>query len=306
MSVLVTGATGFVGLNCLHSLVDAERDPIALVRDGSPTERLPDGVETRTGDVLDPASLPDALDGVDAVVHLAAAVYPQRGMRRVNVDGTENLLDAAEDAGVERFVTASTIGAHPDVPIDPDSTYQTSKASADDLLFASDLTASAVYPTYVLGPRDYRLTRYEHFKPVASNRVLVPPLYTYDRYNVVHVADVVDTLTHALDAPDPERRYLVTGENIGHLAFLRTVAAALGGDCRVVNVPYPLLKYVGAPLIDLLHRRGVSPVGASGFLERGDYGTVPDELTERAPVAQRSWQAAVADTADWYRRLGLL
>jgi len=306
--VLVTGATGFVGLNLLHSMVKGKHDPVALVRAGSPTDRLPEGVETREGNILDPDGLRDAVGDADAVVHLAATVYPDRDMTRTNVEGTENLLAAAEKEGIERVVFTSTIGAHPAMETDPDSTYQTSKARAEELLFGSEhsFDCSVLYPTYILGPYDYRLTRYEHFQPVASNRVLVPPLYTYDEFNVVHVADVVGTIEHALSASEPEQRYPVTGENIGHLAFLRTVAASLTGSCRVVNVPYPLLRYVGAPLIDALHRRGVSPVGSEGFLERGDYGTVPEELAGEAPVERRSWQAAVADTAAWYRKVGLL
>ncbi|MDZ7745948.1 MAG: hypothetical protein U5K28_05330 [Halobacteriales archaeon] len=58
---------------------------------------------------------------------------------------------------------------------------------------------AAIYPTYIFGPRDYRLTRYEHVRPIAANRVLVPPLYTDAKYNIVHVDDVVASIVHCLD-----------------------------------------------------------------------------------------------------------
>ena len=58
--------------------------------------------------------------------------------------------------------------------------------------------------------------------------------------------------------------------------------------------------------MDLLYRVGVSPVPGTGFTDRDDFGTVREDLTERAPVRQRSWQAAIAETVDWYERVGLL
>ncbi|MUV89286.1 NAD-dependent epimerase/dehydratase family protein [Halapricum sp. CBA1109] len=302
MRVLVTGATGFVGLNLLAAMGE-DHEPVALVRPGSTTARLPDGVETVEGD-LD--SLGGALDGVDAVVHLAAAVYAESAMAATNVAGTERLLDAAAEAGIDHFVFLSTIGAHPHVESDPDSAYQRSKVAAEELLFEADhpFDVAAVYPTYILGPRDYRLTRYEHVRPVAANRLLVPPLYTYDEYNVVHVEDVVGTVRHCLDG-NPGR-HLVTGPNLTTRQVLGTIADATDGQCHILPVPYSVMRWGIKPAIDLLAKVGVSPVGGAAFTERGDYGTVPPALTERAPVAQRSWQSALTDTVAWYREVGIL
>lgn len=307
MRVLVTGATGFVGVNFLAA-VGAAHDVAALVRPGAPTDRLPEDVDVVAGDILDPESLPAALEGADAVVHLAASVYPNPEMRTINVEGSRHLFEAADAAGVDRVVFASTIGAHPEVPTDTDSVYQTSKVEAEALLADGDygFAHSVVYPTYILGPRDYRLTRYDLFQRVAGNRVLVPPLYTYDDYNIVHVDDVTGTLRYAIESDTGDARHLVSGPNVGTIEVLRTVADALGGSCRVVNVPYPLAKYGVVPVINFLHRRGVSPVRGDGFVVRGDFGTLRADLTEQAPVTQRGWAAALEDTADWYRSVGLL
>jgi nucleoside-diphosphate-sugar epimerase len=306
MRVLVTGATGFVGLNLLADLVESEHDPVAMVRPGSSTARIPSGVETVTGDLR--GDLDAALAGVDAVVHLAAAVYTESEMAATNVAGTERLVGAAAAADVERFVFLSTIGAHPRIESDPDSPYQRSKVEVEGLLFGSDreypFEVAAIYPTYILGPRDYRLTRYEHVRPVAANRVLVPPLYTYDEYNIVHVGDVVDTIGHCLAGA--AGRHLVTGPNLTTRQVLGVIAGAVEGSCRIVPVPYGVLRWGIKPTIDLLARVGVSPVGGAAFLERGDYGTVPASLTERAPIDQRSWQSALVDTVAWYDEVGVL
>jgi nucleoside-diphosphate-sugar epimerase len=306
MTVLVTGATGFIGLNLLHSLGDGSREWVAMVRASSSTDRLPDGVDTVEADLGDPDSLARALDGVDSVVHLAAAVYDTARMAGTNVTGTEQLVEAAADADVDRFVFLSTIGAHPEVPADADSAYQQSKLASEDLLFGRDhpFDVAAVYPTYIFGPRDYRLTRYEHVRPVATNRLLVPPLYTVDRYNIVHVDDIVGTVAHCLDGHDG--RHLVTGPNLSNRQVLGSLARQTPGTCRVVNVPYGAIRWGVKPAMDLLYRVGVSPVPGEGFLERGDYGTVREELTEQAPVRQRTWQSAIGETVAWYDAVGLL
>jgi dihydroflavonol-4-reductase len=307
MKVLVTGATGFVGLNVVHGLDSDEFDLVALLRPGTTDRRLPDDVDTVDGDVRDPESLRSPLEAVDAVVHLAAAVYPGQDMTGVNVEGTRNLFEAADEAGVSRVIFTSTIGAHPDVPIDAESAYQTSKAQAEEQLTESEygFEYTILYPTYVLGQRDYRLTRYEMVRPVAANRILVPPLYTYDDYNIVHVDDVVGTIEYALQSGG-RQRYIISGPNVDSVRVLRAVANSLDGACRVVSVPYRLTKYGIVPVINVLYRAGISPVQGSSFADRGDFGTLEPELTERAPVEQRGWKSAIDDTLAWYRRVGVV
>jgi nucleoside-diphosphate-sugar epimerase len=307
MRVLVTGATGFIGLNLLAALEDTDHEPIAMVRPTSTTTRLPDGVDTVEADLSDADSLAAALSGVDGVVHLAAAVYDAGSMVTTNTVGTERLVETAADAGIERFVFLSTIGAHPQVPADAESTYQQSKVASEELLFGRDhpFEVAAVYPTYIFGPRDYRLTRYEHIRPIATNRVLVPPLYTDAKYNIVHVDDVVGTVCHCLDGKATGRQ-LVTGPNLTNKQVLKTIAQHTPNTCHVVTVPYSVIRWGVKPAMDLLYRVGISPVPGEGFLERGDFGTVRADLTEQAPVEQRRWQAALSETIEWYETVGLL
>ena len=307
MRVLVTGATGFIGLNLLAALEGTDHEPVAMVRPSSSTARLPAGTETVEADLSDDDAVAAAAAGVDGVVHLAAAVYDTASMGATNAVGTERLVEAAADAGVDRFVFLSTIGAHPEVPADPDSPYQQSKVASEELLFGREhpFEAAAVYPTYIFGPRDYRLTRYEHIRPVATNRVLVPPLYTDAKYNIVHVDDVVGTVRRCLDG-EATGRQLVTGPNLTNKRVLGAIARHAPGNCRVVTVPYGAIRWGVKPAMDLLYRVGVSPVPGEGFLERGDFGTVSPELTERAPVEQRPWEAAIGETIEWYESVGLL
>ena len=119
MNVLVTGASGFIGRRVVRRLLHDGHSVRALVRDPERLAMLPDTAETAQGDVLDPGSLVRACEGVDAVAHLAAVIRESGRLtfQRVNYEGTRNVLEAAEAAGVGRFVFASTIGATSDAAL---------------------------------------------------------------------------------------------------------------------------------------------------------------------------------------------
>ncbi len=159
--ILVTGAAGFVGSHVVPALVDAGHSILALVRDPddaallvrrlTPAQRS--SVEARTGDVTDPGSLPAAVAGADAVVHLAAIPRDWDGgasLRLVNTEGTRNVLAAAKGAGIRRFVHLGAMG----VADDPDLHYASSKARAMALVRDSGLDWTILSPSVLYGPRD--------------------------------------------------------------------------------------------------------------------------------------------------------
>ena len=160
-TVLVTGANGFVGSHLVPAVVDAGHRVLALVRDDagsaqverrlSPAQR--GSVEVRHGDVTKPASLPAALEGADAVLHLAAIARDWDGgatLRLVNTEGTRNVLAAASSAGVRRFVHLGALG----VIDDRDLHYGGSKARAMALVRESGLDWTILSPSLLFGPRD--------------------------------------------------------------------------------------------------------------------------------------------------------
>jgi uncharacterized protein YbjT (DUF2867 family) len=160
-TILVTGANGFVGSHVIPALLDAGHRVVALVRDdeggAQAMRRLPaeqrDRVELRRGDVTKPDTLPPAIDGVDAVVHLAAIPRDWDGgetLRLVNTEGTRNLVAAMRAAGVQRLVHLGALG----VVDEPDLHYASSKAKAMAIVRESGLRWTILSPSLMFGPRD--------------------------------------------------------------------------------------------------------------------------------------------------------
>ena len=159
--ILVTGANGFVGSHVVPALADAGHRVLALVRDDAGaaevTRRLApaqrSAVEIRRGDITRPETLPVALVGAAAVVHLAALPRDWDGgasLRLVNTEGTRNVLRAATDAGVRRFVHLGAMG----VVDDPTLHYASSKVKAMALVRESGLDWTILRPSLLFGPRD--------------------------------------------------------------------------------------------------------------------------------------------------------
>ena len=155
MRVFLTGGTGFVGRYVADALLDAGHDLRCLVRKGSEDgldQRRDERVKIVTGDITKSDSLAGLLDGCDAVVHLVGIIEekPSKGVtfQRIHVDGTRNVLEAARQAGIRRFVHMSANGARPDAP----SEYQTTKWTAETLVRSSGLAHWTVFrPSIIFG-----------------------------------------------------------------------------------------------------------------------------------------------------------
>lgn len=166
MTVLITGGTGLVGTRLLPRLVDAGLDCRAVVRPG---KEVPAGVTGVEGDLLDPASLPQAVKDVSAVIHLAAVLRtpdPEQ-IQRVNVDGTRNLIAAVRShAPGARVIMASTglvydaalpRPAREDDPATAPMPYPASKVIAERALRESGLTWNILRFAFVYGDQDGHL-----------------------------------------------------------------------------------------------------------------------------------------------------
>ncbi len=202
MTILVTGTTGLVGARLLPRLVAAGEDCRALVRGG---KEVPAGVTAVEGDLQNPASLARAVEGVSAIVHLAAVFRtPDTDLIwKSNLDGTRNLIAAAKAHVPEaRFIMASTSNIYnQDTPrpgreddaADPQQAYPASKLAAEKELRTSGLNWSILRFGFVYGDGDGHVESLPKY--VASGQAKFHPAA---RMSMVHHRDIATAVNLAL------------------------------------------------------------------------------------------------------------
>jgi UDP-glucose 4-epimerase len=212
--VLVTGASGLVGSRVLPRLAASGFECRALVRGDLD---LPLGTTAVRGDLGEPGSLQAAVEGVDAVVHLAALFRTddEDAIWRANLDGTRHLIDAVRTHSARaRFVMASTgnvydtDGARPALETDtcsPTLAYPASKIAAENLLRDSGLTSTILRLPFVYGDGDGHLASLG----ALADRFGLHPAHTY---SVAHHRDVAAVIQLALTGDMDGRTVNVTDD----------------------------------------------------------------------------------------------
>jgi dihydroflavonol-4-reductase len=243
---LVTGASGFIGAHVVAALTEAG---VAVRGFDQGEPRAPEWVH---GDILDPDALRGAVDGCDAVFHLAAVYsYYRRDaerMMRVNVEGTRNVLAAARDRRVVHTSSAATCGPVPGRPADERDSppawelkvaYKRSKLESEKLALAAG--AVVVNPTTPVGRGDRRPTPTgKMIRDVASGRA--PGYVRTTALNIVSVEDVAKGHLLAYEHGKPGERYLLGGEDLPLREVFAIVAEAARRKPPRLAIPFrPLL-----------------------------------------------------------------
>lgn len=252
-TVLVTGATGFIGSTLCRELTAAGWEVRGLHRMSSSVPADLD-IEWIAGDVLDPEDCQRAVIGCDYVVHLAGLGLdkaPPDTVWEVNVEGTRNIVEASLDADIERLVFASTAGTrratgvaceHDLAP--PIGTYQQSKSRAEELVHDAlddGLDAVVVHPTSVFGPGDGTFTA--QLCTVADR--LLFPLYLPGGVSVVSVDDVAGGIHSAIVDGETGEHYILGGENLTYKEILSVIAEAINGHAPQLQIPPSVVQTMG-------------------------------------------------------------
>jgi uncharacterized protein YbjT (DUF2867 family) len=236
--LLLTGATGQVGSALLDRLL-AEGTPVrCLVRDPRRLGARRVRVQIALGDLADPPSFRNAMRGVDTVVHLAASIRDQRrgSIEELNGIATWRMVQAAERAGVQRFLFCSALGASTHHRV----RFFRAKALAEQAVRAAELDAVVLSPSIVYAPGDRWLTLLERL-------ALLPAMPVSGRgralYQPIWVEDVASCLLGALrGASAGARGFELAGpQTLSHTDIVRLVLRSLNRRRPLVHVPVPLV-----------------------------------------------------------------
>ena len=324
MRSLVTGGTGFIGSNVVRALVERGDDVRVLARPEADRRNLTGlPVDIVPGDVCDPASLDRAVSGCMRVSHVAALYSfwaPKPLFEATNVEGTRNVLAAAERAGVETVVYASSVAAlgtpqrggaaDETTPADPAEIigpYKLSKYRAEQEALAAvgrGLRVVIVNPSFPVGPGDV--------KPTPTGRVVVDflngrmPAYVDTGLNVVHVRDVAAGHVAAAEKGRSGERYILGGENLTMKALLEELASVSGLSAPLIRLPYTPI-YAVAGLSEIFARlAGREPRLTRDTLRMSRHSMFysPAKAVRELGLPQTPVRAALSDAVEWFRANG--
>ncbi|PYC75027.1 short-chain dehydrogenase [Micromonospora arborensis] len=266
-TILVTGATGFIGVRLVRRLAALGCTLVAMVRPTSDRTLLTGipGLRVAVADLDTGAGVHAAIDGVDTVVHLAGQVKARRpsAFRRGNTDSTGRLVAAVADADpLPRLVLCSSLAAagpsdpgrprDESTPVAPVSEYGRSKLAAEEIARAARVPTVVLRPTIVYGPGDHDFL--PSFLPMARLGTQLRPTRPEREYSFVHVDDLCAALIAAVvrgetlppDGGDAGVYLISDGQVYGWSDFCRELATAIGRPRpRFVPVPGPLVHATG-------------------------------------------------------------
>lgn len=320
-TTLVTGASGFLGWHVARALVERGDRVRALCRPASQIREL--DVERVTGDLRDPESLARAAEGCNLVFHVAAdyrlwAKDPHE-LYESNVDGTRNLLEAAERAGAERIVYTSTVGCigmPKDRPGDEDTPvtienmvghYKRSKWLAEQVAIGkarAGVPVVIVNPTAPIGDHDW--------KPTPTGKIIVDflrnrmPAFVDTGLNLVDVRDTAMGHLHAAENGRIGERYILGCENLTLEQILQRLASITGKPAPKIKLPYAVAYATGMATTawaNLTGRAPLAPIEAVRMAKKRMFVTHAKAARELG-FSPGPVDAALTRAVEWFRANG--
>ena len=328
MRILITGGTGFIGSRLALRARAAGHEVVPVGMTNTPAETANRqelaraGAEVALKSVEELAASPELFRGADALIHLAAAQHemnvPDEHFRKVNVEGTRLLLDAAKAAGVGRFVYGSTIGVYgardglidETTPPSPDNVYGRTKLEAERLVLgrAGQQPVTAIRISETFGPGDRRLLKLfkgvkkGSFFLIGDGRNLHHPIYIDDLVDMLLLAATHDSARGEV--------FLSAGkEAVTTDQMVEAVAAAVGKPMPKLRAPlWPFMT--AATLMETTLR----PMGIQPPLHRRRMDFFRKTFQLDGGKAKRilgfepkvSFREGAAQTARWYESAGEL
>ena len=262
MKIFVTGATGFIGSELIRELLDENHEVVGLYRDAKKIRISPnDKLSWERCPLADPDRLKDCLQGCDVVFHLAAYARVWAKDRdlyhEINVNGTRNLLHAAMEAGVSKFIltsTAGVLGPSNGSPVDETmartseyfTEYERTKSMAEKLVLGTKMHGMrtvVLLPSRLYGPgllnESNSVTRLIQKYIQGSWRLL--PGNGKKIGNYAYIRDVVQGHIRAMHYPGHNERFILGGINIEYRGFFDAIGEVSGQRQWLIPVPSSLI-----------------------------------------------------------------
>jgi len=324
--VAISGATGFLGSALTVYLVSLGYRVRAHAHTQDKAAQIGFGIEVVVGEISDRKVMAELVGGADYVIHTVSNFRDASGKvdsyRRINVEGTQAILDESIKAGVKRFVHCSTIGVHGDVkqtpasefsPFAPGDLYQETKLEAEQYVLStvgkSNTEITVIRPCSMYGPGDLRMLKM--FKMLSKGRFFFVG-ECKDNFHAVYIDDVVKAFESALEMPGIDGEVFLVGGPEGYLPlrdYVDVVAKSLSVPPPKITFPYWLFWYAAilcealcAPfgIEPILHRRRVR-----FYKNNRAFNTEKSEkILELKPAV--GLEEGMVSTVNWYKKNNLL
>lgn len=323
--VLVTGAGGMLGSHIVDVLLQSGYRVKAMVLPGSPAKNLQGkAVEWHYGNVLDANACAEAVRGCRLVIHTAASLstWPARSatQRAINIDGTKNIVQAAQAAGIQRFIhvsSASSFGPAPGGQIATEQTpfrgdhygldYIDSKHAAQEYVLGMarehGFPALVICPTFMIGPNDVNLGSGQMIIAVCRHKLpFLPP----GGKNFVYVRDVAQTVVNALRMGGTGEAYIAGHGNLSYRQFFGLVGQITGAPAPRWMLPGWLILAFGlgnSTLASLFHFRPLlSYSQAKTSVDKQYYS--PAKAVQELQMPQTDLGIAIKEASEWLKQEG--
>ncbi len=328
MKTLVTGASGFIGSRLVKRLLQTGAQVKVLVRKESNLENLQGlCIELAYGDLRDYETLRSALEGCDALFHVAADyrlwVPNPDQLYKTNVEGTVNIMRASLEEGVKRVVYTSsvaTLGLNPDAsPANEDTPvsirdmighYKRSKFIAEEkvreMVKKNRLPAVIVNPSTPIGPGD--------IKPTPTGRIIIEaasgrmPAYVDTGLNIVHVDDVATGHILAFEKGRIGERYILGGENISLKRLLQEIARIMERPAPRIRLSPNLilpLAYIAEAIAKITRKEPFVTVDGVLMSKKKMFFSI-DKARRELGYSARPAIEAIKDSIDWFKQKGYI
>lgn len=320
-TVLVTGPCGLLGNNIVRELLKRGYKVKAFIHQVNIKSLDELELDRIYGDILSEQEVIEAAKGADYIIHAAAntSIWPYRSeiIRRVNIDGTKNVIKAALHHKIKRLVSIGSATSFGNGTLENPGTekskftadrfgldYIDSKHEAQNIILRAveedDLPAIILNPTFMLGPYDTKPSSGELLLALYTGKI---PGYTNGGRNYIHVKDVAFASCNALTMGKIGECYITANENMNYREFNNLVAGELGIKAPKIFVPAPVILFYGF-LAELFARiLGKKPaislaVARLGLITNYYSGA---KAVKELNLPQTPIREAINDAFNWFR-----